>query len=141
MAWAPRFLLALPLLLGVGCRATPPPAQDPDGARIRELEDRVAWLEEQAKAATLVEDEILALEVRRAGLLVTYEPSHPAILDLDRKIQALEKVRVLECRVRRQTMCERLEIERDRLLTTYTHDHDSVRRLDAQIAFLRSDAG
>jgi len=135
------------LLLGsvllVGCRAAPPPAPEPapDDARIRELESRITWLEAQVRAATFVDDEILSLQVQRAAMLVTYAPDHPAILGIDRKIQAIESVRALENRARRAAMLRRLEEERGVLLGTYTPDNPGVRKLDAKIAFLKSDAG
>ncbi len=127
-------LLCVPVLL-LGCRSAPLPG-DPGAARIRELEARVAWLEAQGRAAGFLDDEILDLEVRRAAMLVTHEPEHPAILDLDRRIAALGKVRELEARVRRDAMRRRLEAEREVLLGTYAADHPSVRTIDAKIAFL-----
>jgi len=133
--------LLLGCLLIVGCRTAPPPAPEPDTTRIHELEARVAWLEAQVKAATFVEDEILALEVERAARLVIYAPDHPAILDIERKIRALRKVHELDGRARRDAMLHRLEAERDVLLGTYTPEHPSVRKLDAKIAFLKESAG
>jgi len=133
------WLLFAPALL-LGCRSAPPP-EDPEGARVRELEARVAWLEAQVKVVAILDDEILDLEVRRAAMLVSHEPDHPAVLDLDRRILALGKVRALRERARRDAMCSRLEAERDVLLGTYTPDHPEVRGIDAKIAFLRSDAG
>lgn len=126
-------------LCAAGCRAAPPPAAD-DGARIRELETRIARLEAQAKAADF-DDAILALEVDHAGLLVTYTSEHPAILEIDRRIEALETSRAEECRARRDRMVHELEAERAQALVTYTPDHDAVRKLDAQIAFLERKAG
>ncbi len=142
MPWANRLLLASAglLLCGAGCRTAPSPATDGDGARIRELEGRVARLEEQPKAAGL-DDEILALEVEREGLLVTYTSEHPRILKIERRIEALRKMRVEEDRVRRDRMRRRLEAEREVLLVTYAPDHATVRALDARIAFLATDAG
>ncbi|MFI5401671.1 MAG: hypothetical protein ACHQ1G_01960 [Planctomycetota bacterium] len=133
-----RFLLASALLLGIGCVATSAPP-DPDAARIRELDERVARLVGVARTATLVEDEILALEVERAALRVTYADEHPSLLKVDRKIEALESAE--EARARREKMARQLEAQRAELLVTYSADHDIVRRLDAQIAFLRSDQG
>lgn len=121
----------------VGCRSSPP-AEDAAAARVRELEARVAWLEAKAKTLSFLDDEILDLEVRRAAMLLTHEPGHPAVLDLDRRIAALGKVKELEARIRREAMCRRLEAEREALLGTYTTEHPSVRTIDAKIAFLRA---
>lgn len=140
MPWANRLLIVtIGLLLCVaGCHTAPPPA--PDASRIRDLEARIARLETQAKTADL-DDEILALKVERAGLLVTYAPEHPTIVGIGRRIEALERMRVEEDRARRDRMLRGMEVERDVLLVTYSPDHDSVRELDAKIAYLRSDAG
>ncbi|MCK6459574.1 MAG: hypothetical protein L6Q95_06725 [Planctomycetes bacterium] len=127
-------LLCVPVLL-LGCRSAPPPGEA-EPARVRELEARVAWLEAQAKVASFLDDEILDLEVRRAAMLLTHEPTHPAVLDLDRQIAALGKVKELDARMRRDAMRRRLEAEREALLGTYTEDHPSVRTIDAKIAFL-----
>ena len=127
-------------LCASGCRATPPPAAEADGAQIRELEDRVARLETRAKAADCA-DEILALEVERQGLLVFYAPGHPTVTGIDRKIRAWKETQVGETRARREQMARRLEVEREGLLVTYTPSHQAVRKLDAQIAFLRSGPG
>jgi hypothetical protein len=129
-------LLFVPVFL-LGCRSTPPP-EDPESARVRELEARVAWLEAQVKVAAFLDDEILDLQVRRAAMLVTHEPEHPAVLDLDRRILALGKVKDLEARAHRDAMCRRLEAEREVLLGTYAAEHPSVRTIDAKIAFLRA---
>jgi len=139
MSWASRLLVGL-LLCGAGCHSTPPPATETDNARIRELEARIARLEAQEKASSL-DDEILALEVERAGLLVTYTPENPVVTKIERRIQALGKMRVEEGRARRDRMRQRLQVERDVLLVTYAPDHPSVIRLDAKIAFLKADAG
>jgi hypothetical protein len=133
------WLLFAPVLL-LGCRSAPPP-EDPGALRVRELEARVAWLEAQVNVAAFLDDEILDLQLQRAAMLVTHEPDHPAVLDLDRKVAALEKVRALEGRARRDAMCRRFEAERHALLRTYAPDHPSVQGVDAKIAFLRSDAG
>jgi hypothetical protein len=127
-------------LCASGCRATTPPpsAAETERAQIRDLEDRVVRLETRAKAADCV-DEILALEVERAGLLVLYSPGHPTVAGVDRKIRAWKETEVVETRARREQMARRLEVEREGLLITYTPSHQSVRKLDAQIAFLRSD--
>jgi hypothetical protein len=119
-----------------GCQAARREAEDDGAARIRELEARVAWLEAQVKVSAFLEDEILDLELRRAAMLVTYTADHPAILDLERKIAALGKVRELEDRGRRDAARRRLEAEREVLLGTYTPDHPKVQGVDAQIAFL-----
>lgn len=128
------------LLCGAGCRTAPAPAADRDDTRVRELGARISALEAQAKTADL-DDEILALQVERAGLLVTYTPEHPAILRIEHGIRALEEARVEDRRARRDRMLRKLETERQSLLVTYTPDHDLVRRLDAQIAFLETHAG
>jgi hypothetical protein len=130
-------MLLAPLLLLLGCRSGPPPG-DAAGARVRELEARVAWLEAQVRLAT-VEEELLDLQVQRAAALVTYQPDHPAVLGLDRRIEALGRVRNLDARMRRDTMRLRLEAERSVLLDTYTADHPTVQRIDAKIAFLRAE--
>ena len=121
-----------------GCRATVPLPPAGDGARFCELEDRIARLETQSKAADL-EDQILALEVERAGLLVTYTPEHPAVLRIDRKIETLRGTRNEGDRQRHAKMLRQLEAQRSQALVTHTPDHATVQRLDAQIAWLRSD--
>jgi hypothetical protein len=140
MRWATRLLLATVFLPVLGCRTAPSPAAGDGSARIRELEARIEALEARAKAAT-ADDEVLALEVEREALLVTYTPEHPRVLAVERRIQALEKMRTLESRQRREAMLRRFEVERESLLVMYTTEHDAVRRLDAQIAFLKADAG
>lgn len=138
--WRANRLLVGLLLCVAGCRTAPPPAADTADARIAELEARVAQLEAQEKAAGL-DDEILALEVERAGLLVTCTPENPTITKIERRIQALGKMRVEEERARRDRMRQRLEVERSVLLVTYAPDHPSVIRLDAKIAFLKTNPG
>jgi hypothetical protein len=108
-----------------------------DGERIRALEARVARLE--ARPSDLV-DEILALQVERAALLVTHDPSHESVLALDARIRALEQSQQDEIRARREQFARRLEVERKSLLVTHEAGHQRVRQLDAQIAFLRSGA-
>jgi hypothetical protein len=138
MSWANRLASVGLLLCGAGCRAAPPPAAaDP---RVHELEERIARLEAQAEPANL-DDGILALEVERAGLLVIHTPEHPAILRIDRRIEALETARAEEARARRERMLRRLEAQRAEALVTYAPDHEIVRRLDVQIAFLEDGAG
>jgi hypothetical protein len=127
-------------LLLLGCRAAPP-APDGEGEHVKELEARVAWLEAQVKASTFVEDELLSLEVEHAGLLSTYAPDHPAVLDVERRIRGVESVRALEGHARREAMRRRLETERDLLLRQYTPDHPKVQVLDAELAYLASAPG
>ena len=133
-------VLLVLVLCGTGCRATYAPTAVPDAGRICELEGRVARLEEESKGADL-DHEILALEVERAGLLVTYAPDHPAILRIDRKIETLQGSRAEETGKRHARMLRQLESQRAQAIVTYTSAHPVVRRLDAQIAFLRSDEG
>lgn len=131
--------LALVPVLLVGCRSSPS-AEDPDPARVRELEARVRWLEAQVRLAE-VDDELLELQLQRAEMLVTYEPDHPAVLHIEFRIDAVERVRGLEGVARRDAMRLRLEAQREILLGTYAPEHPSVQKIDAKIAFLRSGAG
>jgi uncharacterized protein involved in exopolysaccharide biosynthesis len=137
--WCTNRLLLI-LLCGAGCRTAPPPAADTDQARIRDLEARIALLEERAKA-TAPDDEILALEVERAGLVLTYAPGHPTLVKVDLEIDALQRSRAEEAVARRERMLRQLDAQRAQALVTYSADHDTVRRLDAQIAFLRAGQG
>jgi len=131
------WLLFAPVLL-LGCRSAPPQAGDAEDAHVKELEARVAWLETQVKMSAFLDDEILDLELQRAAMLVSHEADHPAVLDLDRKILALGKVRDLGEHARRDAMRRRLEAERATLLGTYTPEHPRVRTVDAKIEYLRA---
>jgi hypothetical protein len=136
-----RATLLLALLTGVtGCisaNSTTTRTASVETERLRALEARVARLE--ARPSDL-EDEILALKVERAALVVSHDPSHSAVVTLDGRIRALEQTRKDERRARREQLARRLEVERQTLLATYTAESDQVRKLDAQIAFLKSDA-
>ncbi|HEX5139090.1 MAG TPA: hypothetical protein VFY93_19130 [Planctomycetota bacterium] len=131
------WLLFAPVLL-LGCRSAPPPAGDAEDEHVRDLEARVAWLETQARMSAFLDDEILDLELQRAAMLARREAGHPAVLDLDRKILALRKVRDLEEHARRDAVRRRLEAERETLLGTYTPAHPKVQAVDAKIAYLRA---
>jgi len=126
-----------PVLL-LGCRSAAPPPDDAGAAHVKELEARVAWLEAQVKMSAFLDDEILDLELQRAAMLASHTPDHPAVLDLDRKIAALGKVRDLQEHAKRDAMRHRLEAEREALLDTYTPEHPKVQVVDAQIAYLKA---
>ena len=90
--------VALALTLMLTACETPVPAKreaPPLTQRVNELEERVERLETRPavppplRSRAEIEAHITSLEAERAKLLVDYLPQHPAIRDIDRRLDIL----------------------------------------------------
>lgn len=93
-----KHLTFVPLALALAACETVTPANNavsPLAQRVNELEHRVERLEARPavqpplRSKEEIEAHITSLEAERAKLLVDYRPQHPAIRDIDRRLDIL----------------------------------------------------
>lgn len=92
-----RFSSVALVLVLTACAAVPPEKSEapPLTQRVNALEERVERLEARPviqpplRSRAEIEAHIKSLEAERAKLLVDYLPQHPAIRDIDRRLDIL----------------------------------------------------